>query len=484
MQQRARARNLTRRDFFSRLGDGLHGAALAFLLGRDLVSPRAAGARHGADVPDLRPRPPHFAPKATSVIHLFMNGGPSQVDLFDPKPALEKHAGSAPPRDILNQIEFANEIGGMLPSPYKFSPRGRCGMEVSELLPHLAEVVDDITLIRSMHGEHFNHEPSLYLMHSGRTLPGRPSLGSWVAYGLGSENENLPGYVVLDDPKSLPINGIQNWQSGWLPPLYQGTRFRSEGPAVLNLTPAEDLAAPLLEAERSLLRRLNQQHQQQRPWQPDLQARMSSYELAARMQLTATDALDLSQESEETKELYGLDQEPTSSYARRCLMARRLVERGVRFVQIYIEGQIWDTHSDLDKGLRYACGKTDRPAAALLKDLKRRGLLENTLVVWGGEFGRMPLSQVGRGGSAGRDHGPNGFSVWLAGGGVKGGHIHGATDEIGHKAVDSPVSVQDFHATLLHLLGLNFRDLVYERHGLKERLTDQYPARIVSEILA
>ena len=479
---------LNRREFFSRLGDGLHGAALATLLGTDLFPPNPAWAASGeaqAPTDDLRPRPPHFQPRATSVIHLFMNGGPSQVDLFDPKPTLQRLAGSAAPRDILNQIEFADEVGGLLPSPFAFSPRGRCGMEVSELLPHLAEVVDEITLIRSMHGEHFNHEPALYLMHSGRTLPNRPSLGSWVVYALGSEARDLPGYVVLDDPKALPTNGLQNWQSAWLPPVYQGTRFAAQGPPVLNLTLDRKLPGSLVEAERALLRRLDWAHRHARPWQPELDARIASYELAARMQLTASDALDLSQENEATREMYGINDERTASYGRRCLMARRLVERGVRFVQIFIEGQIWDAHQNLNQSLTYSCGKTDKPSAALIKDLKRRGLLENTLVVWGGEFGRMPLSQVkGDKKAAGRDHGPDGFSLWMAGGGVRAGHVHGATDDIGHKAAENRVSVQDFHATLLHLLGMNFRDLVYSQHGLDERLTDQYPARVVNEILA
>jgi hypothetical protein len=357
-------------------------------------------------------------------------------------------------------------------------------MELSELLPHLGECADDITLIRSMYGEHFNHEPSLYLMHTGRTLPGRPSLGAWVIYGLGTENQNLPAYVVLDDPKQLPVNGVQNWQAGWLPPVYQGTRFRSEGPPLLNLKPQEELPSPLVEAERALRHRMDVAHQQKRQGYAELDARISSFELAARMQLAATDALDLSQESAETKEMYGLNQEVSASYGKRCLMARRLVERGVRFVQIYIERQIWDTHSDLEPALRRNCAKTDQPAAALIKDLKRLGLLHSTLVLWGGEFGRMPISQLRQGDSAGRDHGPSGFSVWMAGGGVKRGYIHGATDDMGYKAVENRMSVHDFHATILHLLGMNFRDLVYERHGLKERLTDQTPARVVSEILA
>lgn len=468
----------SRRHFFSRLIDGVQGAALASLATADLARATAPGQY------DLSPKQPHFAPKAKAVIHLFMNGGPSQVDLFDPKPALQKFAGSAPSRDIVNQIEFADQIGVMMPSPFAFRRYGKCGMEMTELMPHLGSVVDEIAFIRSMYGEHFNHEPSLYLMHSGRTLPGRPSLGAWVTYGLGSVNQNLPAYVVLDDPKGLPINLTQNWQAGWLPPLYQGTRFRSEGLPLLNLKPPEELPSPLVEAQRDVLRALDQAHRARRPGVGELDARIASYELAARMQLAATDALDLNQESEATREMYGLHEEATQSYGRRCLMARRLVERGVRFVQIFIEGQIWDTHSDLEKSLRYCCAKTDRPIAALLRDLKQRGLLDSTLVFWGGEFGRMPISQIRAGGTAGRDHGPGGFTMWMAGGGVKGGTIHGSTDEIGYKAVENRVSVHDFHATMLHLLGLRFRDLAFTRHSLPERLTDQYPARVVSEILA
>ena len=470
----------TRRDFFSRIGDGVHGAALAYLLQQDLLA--STKLDQAAPRFDLKPRPPHFEPKAQSVIHLFMNGGPSQVDLFDPKPTLDRMAGAAAPRDLLNQIENMDQAGTLMPSPYEFSRHGKCGMELSELLPHTAKIVDDITLIRSMYGEHFNHEPAINLFHTGRLITGRPTLGAWVTYALGTENQNLPGYVVLDD-KNLPVNGIQNWQSGWLPPVFQGTRFREKHPAVLNLSPKQELPNPLVEAERSLLRSLDQTHRRERPWQPDLDARISSYELAARMQLAASDALDLSQESEATKEMYGLNNEVTASYGRRCLMARRLIERGVRFVQIFIEYQIWDNHSDLKKNLEYCCGKTDQPSAALVQDLKQRGLLENTLVIWGGEFGRMPISQVRAGADVGRDHGPDGFSMWMAGGGVKKGYIYGATDDIGHKAAQDRVSVHDFHATFLNQMGLDHRKLVYHRHGLEERLTDQYPARVVEEIL-
>ncbi len=464
----------SRRDFFSSVANGLHGAALASLIAADA---QASG------VYDLKPRKPHFAPKAKSVIQLFMNGGPSQVDLFDPKPTLTRLAGTAPSRELSFAISNGDKPGTLMPSPFEFRHVGKSGLQLSSALPHLAGCVDDITVIRSMYGEHANHEPALFLMHSGRTIASRPAIGSWIAYGLGTENQNLPAYVVLDDPKGLPINGISNWQSAWLPPIYQGTRFRAEGPPVLNLEPRKEMSTPLVQAERSLLAKLDAAHRNQRPYQPELDARISSYELAARMQMAASDALDVNQETEATREAYGLNDTATASYGKRCLMARRLVERGVRCVQLYIENQIFDSHDKLESSLGYACKKTDKPVAALLNDLKQRGLLDSTLVVWGGEFGRLPISQ-GTGKGAGRDHGPNGFSVWMAGAGVKRGHVHGATDDIGFKAEQDKVSVHDFHATILHLMGMNHRDLVYERHGLQERLTDQFPARVVSEILA
>lgn len=464
----------SRRDFFSTIVDGFHGAALASLLTTDLAA---------APSFDLKPKTPHFKPRAKSVIHLFMNGGPSQVDLFDPKPELTRLAGKTPSRELAFAISNGKEAGTLMPSPFAFKPRGNSGIPLSDALPHLSTCVDDISIIRSMYGEHANHEPALFLMHTGRTIATRPSIGAWVSYGLGTENQNLPAYVVLDDPKGLPINGISNWQSAWLPPIYQGTRFRTEGSPVLNLQPRPEIPSPLVEAERNLLRKLDAAHRDARPFQPDLDARISSYELAARMQLAASDALDLNQESEATREAYGLNDPATNSYGKRCLMARRLVERGVRFVQLYIENQIFDNHGDLKAGLNYACTKTDKPVAALLKDLKQRGLLDSTLVVWGGEFGRLPISQAG-GKDPGRDHGPNGFSVWLAGGGVKGGSTYGATDEVGFKAEENKVSVHDLHATILHLLGLRYRDLTFERAGLSERLTDQFPARVVSEIIA
>ena len=473
----------SRRDFFGRVGDGLFGGTLAYLLGNDLFGTNLALAASTPRVADLKPRPAHFEPKAKSVIQLFMNGGPSQVDLFDPKPALEKYRGQSPSREIANNIENIEDAGGLMPSPFKFVKSGQSGTEIADVMPHLAKQVDDIALIRSMFTTHFTHEPALFIMQTGRMLSGRPSMGAWVVYGLGSENQNLPAYVVLDDPKALPINGIQNWQSGWLPPVFQGTRMRSEGSPLLNLKPKKEFPGPVLELARSILNRLDTAHKDRHRGYPTLDARISSYELAARMQMSATDALDVSQESPATQEMYGLNNDLTASYGRRCLMARRLVERGVRVVQIYIEAQIWDNHSNLEKGLRYCCGKTDQPVGALLRDLKQRGLLDSTLVVWGGEFGRMPFSQKGSE-NVGRDHGPAGFTTWMAGGGVKGGTVYGTTDEIGYKAVENQVSVPDFHATILHQLGMNHEGLVYNHHGLDERLTGVEPAHVVKGILA
>jgi hypothetical protein len=474
----------SRRDFFSRIADGLNGAALAYLLGRDFLSPEQLLAAEGQpQIFDLKPKAPNFPAKAKSVIQLFMNGGPSQMDLLDPKPALEKYAGQPPSRDLASQIRQVRDAGGIMPSPYKFAHYGKSGTEVSELLPHIAQRVDDIAVIRSMYTTHIAHDFALFIMHTGRMLPGRPTIGAWVVYGLGSENQNLPAYVVLDDPKGLPVNDIQNWQAGYLPGVYQGTRVRSEGLPLLNLQPEDEYPAAVKDLGRSLLHSMDEAHRAQRPYQPNLDARISTYELAARMQMEATDALDLAKESDATKEAYGLNEDATASYGRRCLMARRLVERGVRMVQVFTEGNVWDHHTNLRTGLSYCCQKTDKPIGALLTDLKQRGLLDSTLIVWGGEFGRLPIAQS-PGPKAGRDHGPAGFSTWMAGGGIKGGTVYGATDEIGYKAVENPVSVHDFNATILHILGLDYRKLVFRREGRGERITDEFPARVLSEIIA
>ncbi len=485
-------RPATRRGFFHQVAGGLYGAALTSLLTRDLAGHSSLLASEGDShrrrpADDLKPRAPHSEPRARAVIQLFMNGGPSQMDQFDPKPMLDKHHGEQYFDKIAGEVEFVGDAGALMRSPFKFAQHGDCGMWVSELMPHLARHVDDLAFIRSMHTTNLTHEPGLYLIHSGRMVPGAPSLGAWVVYGLGSENQNLPAYVVLDDPQGLPVNGVQSWHAGYLPPIYQGTRFRSTGSPLLNLQPEVEQPAEIVELQRDLLTRLDRMHKSQRPGQPNLDARISSYELAARMQLAATDALDLSRETAATLDMYGVGREPTDSYGRRCLIARRLVEHGVRFVQLFINGQIWDTHHGIGTELKKACDRTDQPIAALLQDLKQRGLSDSTLVLWGGEFGRLPIAQLPADKDekkAGRDHNKNAFCTWLAGAGVKGGTIHGATDELGLAAVENRVSVPDWHATILHLLGLDNEELFFEQHGLKEKLTGVNAARVVTEILA
>jgi hypothetical protein len=477
-ERERRAATLSRRGFFSGVAGGICGAALLHLLGRDLRASTPA---------DLRPRQPHFQPKARSVIHLFMNGGPSQMDLFDPKPLLDERHGRPYFTKIAGEVENPASAGALMRSPFRFARQGQCGMWVSEALPHLASEVDSLALIRSMYTTNLTHEPAVYMIHSGKEGPGRPALGSWVVYGLGSENQNLPAYVVLDDPLGLPVNGVESWQAGFLPPVFQGTRFRSTGSPVLNLRPDVERPAAIVQTERTLLANLDEMHRRQRPGQPDLDARIASYELAARMQLAASDALDLSKESPAVLEAYGVGHAPTDSYARRCLIARRLVERGVRFVQLFINGQIWDNHTALATDLKAACDRTDRPIAALLRDLKQRGLFDSTLVVWGGEFGRLPIAQLPADKDerkAGRDHNKNAFCSWMAGAGIKGGTTYGATDELGMSATEDRVSVPDWHATILHLLGLHHDQLYLEQNGLKEKLTGVKEAKVVKGILA
>lgn len=466
------------------MAGGLFATSLAHLLQRDLYGAEPA---RSAPTFDLRPKTPPHPPRAKAVIHLFMNGGPSQMDLFDPKPLLDKLHGTQHFDKIAGEIENLKSAGAIMRSSFPFAQHGQCGAWVSNAMPHLAKQVDNIAFIRSMHTTNLTHEPAIYLIHTGKMGPGRPALGSWVVYGLGSESQNLPAYVVLDDPLGLPINGVENWQAGFLPPLYQGTRFRSTGSPVLNLRPDVERPAEIVALERDLLARLDHAHQGRRPAQPRLEARIASYELAARMQLAATDALDLSQETAATQEAYGLGNKTTESYGRRCLIARRLIERGVRFVQLYINAQIWDNHTNLASDLKTACDRTDQPIAALLDDLKQRGLMDDTLVIWGGEFGRLPIAQLPADKDekkAGRDHNKNAFTTWMAGAGIKGGTTFGATDELGFAAVENKVSVPDWHATILHLLGLSHEELYLEMNGLKERLTGVSPSRVVKEILA
>jgi hypothetical protein len=468
--------HLTRRQMLSRMGAGFGSIALSAIL-TESQSPARAHDEIGNPRFDLNPKPPHFPPTARAVIQLFMHGGPSHVDLLDPKPMLEKYDGKAPPADIADDEKIT---GNLLKSPYPFHKHGQSGTEFAEPLPNIARHADEIAVIRSMYTLHRNHEQALWMMHTGLVVSGGPSIGAWMAYGLGSENKNLPAYVVLPDPKGLPVDGIRNWSSGWMPPLFQGTPFRSEGVPVLHLKAKTERPTSVEQGRLGLLADLNADHKNRHPEELDLDARIASFELAARMQLSATDALDISRETSETHKLYGIDQAKTRPYGMRCLMARRLVERGVRFVQIFMAGQPWDTHSNNSVSTRNCCEQTDLPAAGLLDDLKLRGLLDSTLVFWGGEFGRTPGAQN----KDGRDHHPYGFSVWLAGGGIKGGQVYGATDDFGYRAVKDRCSTADLHATMLHLMGLDYYRLAFKRHGRDERLTDVFEAKVINALLA
>lgn len=479
----------SRRDFFSRTSDGILGAALTHLLCQDFHGGTSALSADGgvpAHPPQgLRARTTHHPARATSVIQLFMNGGPSQMDLFDPKPILDRMHGKPFPGNV---EEIGNQstadIGVMMGGQYGFARHGESGLWMADVLPHTSRMADDICLINSMWTDHPNHDNALYKIHSGRLFMGYPTLGAWTIYGLGSESQNLPAYVVLTDPLGLPKNGTRNWTAGFFPPAFQGTRLRPTGSPILNLQPRYHEPVAVSSAARRLLNQLDEIHRRQRPHTPQLDARIESYELAARMQLSAGEALDLSQESLATQTLYGIDGPRTHSFGRRCLLARRLVERGVRFVQIFLEEQPWDSHADLASNHRGACQRTDKPVAGLLQDLKQRGLLDTTLVIWGGEFGRTPTTQKSANGYSGRDHNMQAFTSWMAGGGIRGGLAYGATDEFGHAVVEHPVSVHDFHATVLHLLGLHHQQLFFTRSGLHERLTGFELPRVVSELFA
>ena len=472
---------MDRRSFFEHMGHGLTGMALLSLLEGDAAR---AASQHPPE--NLLPRKPHYAPKAKSIIHLYMNGGPSQMDLFDPKEELDRNHGKSYFNKIAGEVENPTAAGALMKSPFKFARHGQSGAWVSEAMPHLATMVDDIALVKGLYTTNLTHEPAIYLMQSGHQLPGYPAIGAWVSYALGSENQSLPAYVVLDDPAGLPINGVDNWTNGFLSPVFQGTRFRATGAPVLNLKPEQERPTRIESLTRDLVTKLDRLHQRERTAYPQLEARLANYALAARMQLAATDALDLSQESPKTLAAYGVGKEPMDSYARRCVIARRLVERGVRFVQLYIERQIWDNHTELHSGMGGACKKTDQPVAALLRDLKQRGLLDEVLVVWNGEFGRLPIAQLTPDKDekrSGRDHNKNAMVAWMAGAGVRRGISYGETDEIGLAAARDKVSVPDWHATIFHLLGLRHDGVVFHRNGLEERLTGVNPARVVKEIL-
>jgi Protein of unknown function (DUF1501) len=427
----------------------------------------------------LAPKQPHFAAKAKAVICLFQHGGPSQMDLFDPKPELTKRHGQSYSGEV--EAHFHTQVGKLLGSPFQFKKCGQAGIELSELLPHTGKITDEITLVRSMVTDSVDHEAALQVIHSGKTFAGRPVLGSWVLYGLGAPRRDLPAYVVLGDAGGLPVGGTGNWSAGFLPAVYQATPFRSQGSPVANLDTPADVPAEARKNQLRFLEELNRSHQQRHAANPELEARIRNYELAAKMQAAVPAILDLSKETEETRRLYGLDNPNTADYGRRCLLARRLVEQGVRFVQIFLNGQPWDTHSKNAEQLRGLCGRTDQPSAALVLDLKRRGLLDSTIVMWTGEFGRLPVSQ----GPDGRDHNRHAFSLWLAGGGFKKGYVHGATDEFSYRSVRDVIRVCDLHATLLQALGLDHRKLTFPHEGRNDSLTDVdvTKARVIPELL-
>ncbi len=472
-----------RRHFLANGAISLAPLALAWLMKEDKLLAKPVKPNLVATNFDLLPRQPRNAPQATAMISLFMQGGPSQVDLLDPKPELNRLDGQKFPGTI-KYDNAAQASSRVLGSPWKFRQHGECGTPVSELLPSIAEVVDDICVIRSMHTGVNNHGQSIHAMNSGRTQRGRPSLGSWLTYGLGSETQNLPAFVAMRDPRGLPVEGVLNWSNGWLPSLFQGTVIRAREPRILNLDAPAELRGEPQNNLLSFLKRLNERHLEQHPGESDLAARISNYELAARMQTSARDALDISQETESTHKMYGIDDAPTQEYGTRCLIARRLVERGVRFVQIFTKNQYWDHHGSIRTSLPAACKKTDKPAAALVADLKQRGLLDTTVVHWGGEMGRLPVIQNDAGpAKVGRDHNTYGFSMWVAGGGFRRGGTYGETDEFGHHAVGDIVNHFDYHATLLHLFGLDSEHLSYKRNGREESLLDGQPGKVVDGIL-
>ena len=472
-----------RREFLWESGGGFVGTALTFLLARDGFFGTSALAAGASSSSPLAPREPHFAAKAKSCIFLFMYGGPSQMDTWDPKPALNKWHRQPMPNLTADPLLKVRKPGTLLGSNRQFTKWGESAIEVSDLFPNLARRVDDMAVIRSTYADSFAHGSGLLQMNTGYLRQGFPSLGSWLAYGLGTENENLPGYVVLLDHRGGPISGPPNWGSGFMPATFQGTSFRTSGDPVLFLQPPEGISQGQQRQQLDLLSKLHTLHGAAGADNSELMSRIASYELAFRMQTAAPEAVDLSRESKETRRLYGLEDETTQKFGHKCLIARRLIERGVRFVQVYSGGghgdDTWDAHSELDENHTLHCAETDKPIAALLTDLKRRGLLEETLVVWAGEFGRTPTSQNGNG----RDHSPRGFSTWMAGGGVRGGQVIGATDEFGYAAMDNKVHVHDLHATILHLMGLDHTLLTYFHTGREMRLTDVH-GRVVQEVIS
>jgi uncharacterized protein (DUF1501 family) len=459
---------LTRRFFLQDIALGLGGVAFGSLMQSSGYSKGAQAIGTGADPGNV---PPHFAPRAKHVILLFMAGGPSQLDLFDPKPALAKYEGQRVPDEVLRgaELPFIERDASLMASPFKFSRHGQAGAMLSELLPHLGGVADEIALVRSVHTDAFNHAPAQLLLSTGHLQLGRPSIGAWIDYGLGSESSELPAFVVLNSAGGLS-GGAACWGNGFLPSVYQGVQFRSQGDAILFVSNPPGHTQRSQRAAIDVINELNQQHLQS-VGDPEIASRIAAYEMAFRMQTSAPELIDLSQETRATLDLY--EAEPgKSSFANTCLLARRLVERGVRFVSCI--HQDWDHHSDVVGNLKRVCGDTDRAAAALVADLKQRGLLDETLVIWGGEFGRTPMVEnnpaLGR--SRGRDHHPDAFTMWFAGGGIKGGQTIGETDDLGYHITQDPIHIHDLQATILHLLGINHEALTYRYQGRDFRLTD------------
>jgi uncharacterized protein DUF1501 len=464
----------SRRDFLFRSGGGVSGLALAYLLNQDGLLGAACDAKAVGYNP-YAPKKPHFQPRARSVISLFMSGGVSHLDTFDPKPALQKYAGQ-PLTGKGQVIVRQGNPGPLMPSPFTFRKYGQCGMDVSELFPMIAGHVDEMAWLRSVYGKSNDHVQAHYELNTGKIQMGLPCVGSWVTYGLGSENQSLPAFVVIYDHRGGPLGGPANWSAGYMPAAYQGTVFRSANDPIVDLRPPAEVTPEQQRDRLDLLAKLNEIDLQKYPGSSELSARISSYELAYRMQGCAPEAVDISKESEATRKLYGLDEKVTEPFGRQCLMARRLVESGVRFVQLYHGGMgqqnrdTWDAHDNIKENHTNHAAEVDRPISALLTDLKARGLLDSTLVVWHGEFGRMPISQKG----VGRDHNPGAMTVWMAGAGIKGGQIIGASDEFGYKAEQQPIAVHDLHATMLHLLGIDHTKLTYLFNGRNMRLTDVY----------
>ncbi len=471
------SRSMTRRYFFEECRVGVGKIALASLLTGGVVSGRA----QAAPAPPLAAKPPHFTPKAKAVIHLFMAGAPSQLDLFDYKPKLAELEGHPLPPEVIGgqRYAFIRPDAAVLGPQFKFAKQGQSGAEISEALPHLAKVVDDICLVRSCHTDQFNHAPAQILFNTGFSQPGRPSIGSWVLYGLGAETSDLPAFVVMSTGSGIS-GGSANWSSGFLPSGYTGVRLRNQGDPILNVASPPGIDSKLQRDSFDLIHLLNQTHLAA-VGDPEIATRMESYEMAFRLQTSAPELMSLSSESKETLELYGVDP-AKPSFARACLLARRMVERGVRFINIYHEG--WDAHSDVAGNLRGNCGATDQGAAALVQDIKQRGLLDETLVIWGGEFGRTPMVEsnpsIGR--KQGRDHHPQAFTMWMAGGGIRGGMSYGQTDEMGFHVAEKPVHIHDLQATILHQLGLDHTRLTYHHQGRDFRLTDVH-GKIIDDIL-